>query len=172
MSLSEYTINNEELNWVGWESLAESRGIKTLLSSGGFPTVPETIHLLEDHLGKLDKVFILMPWINAPWYDLPDDLSTLISDSGIDLSLEMISSLMANSRGFYKYLKGSAIAMDYIGPVECHDWERFLSLIMEGVIRREMTYSPRFFSQDGLRLVFFHHSGDIVMWEKNLEEVV
>ena len=73
---------------------------------------------------------------------------------------------------YLKMLKDSNIEPTFTGFCKCIDWDSFLYIILHCIMQHKAPYSMMFYEQNEKFVFYFHHSGSIGLYYKELNEGV
>jgi hypothetical protein len=151
------------LDWFDFDEPMKSNATKIELYlsdiiSGNLQIVLLKKVFFEIFAGKLDSIYITQEKINADWGGLPLDVWVLQDNEFIFDNSGEISDI---SRDYLSYLDQSHVEYDYQGVCKCNDWQRFLNIIIPGVLNQIFIYSPKILDVENNMILYFHHSGSI-----------
>ncbi len=165
MTLKKAFLKPALLDWIDFESVNESKGFKKVKTFEDIPTVDEGMDIIDGFLGNPEDVLITQILPESNWGTMFWDIAYAMEE-GLKIE-EVRDSFSPESRSYLDLLHDSEIGIEYVGLASSTDLRRFLSLILEGLKKGLIVYSPWFISPDGNKFVFFHPSGDVIHFEKD-----
>jgi hypothetical protein len=76
------------------------------------------------------------------------------------------------SKIYLEFLKNQNIDYEYSGTCECFDWSVFLNITLPCIVNKQAPYSHLIFSEDSSFFLYFHESGSVGIYYKELNSVV
>ena len=105
---------------------------------------------------------------NNSWWDFCLDTWNIKTDE-YNYDLQNKSE---ESRAYLELLIGSGMEVGYSGCCKCHDWNKFLPVILNCITSHAAPYSPKFCDVENEFFFYFHHTGSIGLYYKRENEVV
>lgn len=167
--LTKTSLPSEISSWFYFEDISNSKGVKKVLELPKVPSSKEAIQILENHLGEAGSIIISMALPYSAWGDLVFDTPDWPEESLPPQDSSYWQGMPQEAKLFLNNLSDSGIDWRYTGCLLCQEMDQFLVPVLAGIQNREIVYSPRFISRGGDRVLFFHHTGDVIIWEKDWE---
>jgi len=163
--------NNIVFDWLNFDYLPNSDGFKfeIYFDDKLDDLVAESIlvfYLL--FKSSSDNILIKPFGENSKWGDFCLDTWDIENDL-YDYSTENKNE---PSISYLKMLRENMIEPEYSGYCECNDWDKFLYITLNCVMRHIAPYSMMFYDFRNEFVFYFHHSGSIAIYYKDLNDVV
>ncbi|MFV8282560.1 hypothetical protein ACNKXS_13505 [Christiangramia marina] len=158
--LKKKRAGNLPMNWVDLEFYPDSMGYKKeiYLPCKRIAT-NELIVLFHDLFGKIENDILVY---NKSWWDFCldswDPINNKNNYENLDKSIE--------TQNYLNLLRNSNIEIGFSGSCACSDWDKFLKIILECIIRHIAPFSPVLYNESNQLFFYFHHTGSIGLYYK------
>ncbi|MCR9155555.1 MAG: hypothetical protein NXI09_15730 [Bacteroidetes bacterium] len=156
-------------NWLNFESLPDSLGYKFEIDPKLDSSIEELLLLFYSLFNKfIDELQIGQFGRNAEWGDFCIDTWELHNDK-YDYSPEGKSE---STSAYLKMLIENDIEPDYSGFCKSLNWDRFLPIVLDCIVSHTAPYSVMIYASNDEFVFYFHHTGSIGVYYKELNDGV
>lgn len=156
-------------SWLNFESLPDSKGYKFELYPNSDLNITELVLLFYSLFKKfIDGLQIGQFGKNAEWGDFCVDTWDL-HHNRYDYSPEGKSK---STSAYLNMLIANEIEPDYNGFCKSLNWEKFLPIILDCILSHTASYSVMIYAPNDEFVFYFHHTGSIGVYYKELNNGV
>ncbi len=150
-------------DWVNVDtSYSESKGERIeIYLKVDFDLTTNLIFLFYNLFGEIKEDILIY---DKSWWNFTLDTFNITSEKG-DYGIE---NKPEQTRAYLKMLLDSEIPFGYSGSCRCLNWDKFLSNIVDCVVTHIAPYSPIFYNVENNLFFYFHHTGSIGLYYKEL----
>ena len=160
-------INFEAYDWLNFESLPNSHGYKFELYDNSESGIGEFILLFYSLFKKfINDLHIGQFGSKAEWGDFCIDTWDIQNDR-YDYSPE---GKCKSTSAYLSMLIENEIAPNYTGFCKCHNWDKFLSIILDCIFNHTATYSVMIYVPTYEFVFYFHPTKSFGLYYKELND--
>jgi hypothetical protein len=157
-------------DWLNFESLTDSDGFKfEVYFEETDDLVSQSISYFYLLFGNVQSEILIQDFKpGCKWGDFCLDTWNFHEDTydySADNKKEPTASYLA-------MIGNSGIEPEYIGFCQCLDWDKFLQVTLQCVMEHVAVYSMNFYIPSKRIMFYFHHTGSIGVYYKELNEAI